>query len=242
MKDQFVKRFESLSEDFIYYMRSVEHLKDNTVQNYISWLKFLSESYPIDEKIEEKDIIKILEQEKKSCLERSKYKTPKSISDFKSALNKFRLFLASRNNEENILYQIQNDLTLNSTEKEMIIQARVGQGKFRSDLISYWKGCSISNCTEIDLLVASHIKPWKYSTNAERLDVYNGLLLLPNYDKLFDRGYLTFTPEGKVLYSQRLSPLSLKILGLTEDLCLRRIEKTHKPYLEYHNMHCFIEK
>ena len=60
MKDQFVKRFESLSEDFIYYMRSVEHLKDNTVQNYISWLKFLSESYPIDEKIEEKDIIKIL--------------------------------------------------------------------------------------------------------------------------------------------------------------------------------------
>ena len=71
MKDQFVKRFESLSEDFIYYMRSVEHLKDNTVQNYISWLKFLSESYPIDEKIEEKDIIKILEQEKKSCLERS---------------------------------------------------------------------------------------------------------------------------------------------------------------------------
>lgn len=50
MKDQFVKRFESLSEDFIYYMRSVEHLKDNTVQNYISWLKFLSESYPIDEK------------------------------------------------------------------------------------------------------------------------------------------------------------------------------------------------
>ena len=71
MKDQFVKRFESLSEDFIYYMRSVEHLKDNTVQNYISWLKFLSESYPIDEKIEEKDIIKILEQEKKSCLERN---------------------------------------------------------------------------------------------------------------------------------------------------------------------------
>lgn len=242
MKDQFVKRFESLSEDFIYYMRSVEHLKDNTVQNYISWLKFLSESYPIDEKIEEKDIIKILEQEKKSCLERNKYKTPKSISDFKSALNKFHLFLASRNNEENILYQIQNDLTLNSTEKEMIIQARVGQGKFRSDLISYWKGCSITNCTEIDLLAASHIKPWKYSTNAERLDVYNGLLLLPNYDKLFDRGYLTFTPEGKVLYSQRLSSLSLKILGLTEDLCLRRIEEAHKPYLEYHNKHCFIEK
>ena len=72
-------------------------------------------------------------------------------------------------------------------------------------MIKYWDGCAISKCSLTDMLVASHIKPWKDSTNDERLDVFNGLLLLPNYDKLFDLGYLTFTSEGKAIYSKLLS-------------------------------------
>ena len=88
-----------------------------------------------------------------------------------------------------------------STEAEALVKARVGQGKFRNNLIEYWKGCSVTNCKYITILIASHIKPWKDSSNKERLDVYNGLLLLPNIDKLFDKGYISFRDTGKIMIS-----------------------------------------
>jgi predicted restriction endonuclease len=52
--------------------------------------------------------------------------------------------------------------------------------------------------------VASHIKPWRASDNTERLDTYNGLLLLPNLDKAFDLGFITFTERGRIIVSNQL--------------------------------------
>jgi hypothetical protein len=74
---------------------------------------------------------------------------------------------------ENILGE---EISIN-TEKEELIKCRIGQGKFREKLIEYWKGCSITGFNDLDLLMASHIKPWRASSSEERLDVYNGLLL-----------------------------------------------------------------
>ncbi|ARF66915.1 hypothetical protein B7C51_02510 [Paenibacillus larvae subsp. pulvifaciens] len=71
---------------------------------------------------------------------------------------------------------------------------------------------------EPSLLIASHIKLWKYSTNIERLDKYNGLLLCPNHDKLFDQGLITFTDEGKIIISSLLTPKTKNKLKLTENL------------------------
>ncbi|MDX1521473.1 MAG: HNH endonuclease signature motif containing protein, partial [Anaerolineae bacterium] len=68
---------------------------------------------------------------------------------------------------------------LSDTEREAIIQSRIGQGKFRTMLINYWQCCAVTGCQNETLLRASHIKPWRNSKNEERLDVYNGLLLIP---------------------------------------------------------------
>ena len=78
--------------------------------------------------------------------------------------------------------------TLQETTRQSVILSRIGQGQFRTDLIEYWQGCSISGCKQIEVLRASHIKPWRSSSNTERLDLYNGLLLLPNLDACFDSG------------------------------------------------------
>ena len=93
---------------------------------------------------------------------------------------------------------------LEETEREALIKARVGQGPFRDGLFARWKGCSVTGCQVPDLLVASHIKPWsKCTTPAERLGAANGLLLIPNLDKLFDRGFITFDLK----FTMRISPL-----------------------------------
>lgn len=129
---------------------------------------------------------------------------------------------------------------LTETEKQVIIQARIGQGYFRNNLIDYWKGCAITSCANTSLLIASHIKPWRSSNNEERIDTFNGLLLLPNYDKLFDLGYITFDEKGRLVCSKFLSEKDKRILELNNHLSLTRIEEKHKIYLEYHSEYCFL--
>ena len=126
------------------------------------------------------------------------------------------------------------------TQKEVILKARVGQDLFRQRLIEYWGGCAVTGCGNREILVASHIKPWKDANNDERLDKFNGLLLIPNYDKLFDKGYLTFLPNGEIKYSKRLSRNDKLLLGLKEGIALKCIDERHKVYLKYHNDRCFF--
>lgn len=95
---------------------------------------------------------------------------------------------------------------LESTEQDSLIKARVGQGAFREGLIKRWKGCSVTQCGAIDFLVASHIKPWsRCETVAERLGTANGLLLLPNLDRAFDRGFISFDDKFRILVSPTLA-------------------------------------
>jgi len=130
-------------------------------------------------------------------------------------------------------FKIQKN-NLSQTEREAIIQSRVGQGLFRSNLIRYWQGCSVTGYQNIDILRASHIKPWRYSTNEERLDFFNGLLLLPNLDILFDLGFISFTNDGNILISSNLNPDEYKILGISSTMKLRKIEKGHIKFIEFH--------
>lgn len=81
-----------------------------------------------------------------------------------------------------------NDSDIESTEKEQVTKARKGQGKFRKNVIKKENKCRLTGVNKKDLLIASHIKPWKVSSNSERLDGNNGLLLSPHVDKLFDKG------------------------------------------------------
>ena len=89
--------------------------------------------------------------------------------------------------------------------------------------------------------MASHIKPWRDSDNQERLDAYNGLLLIPNYDKMFDKGYISFSTEGKIIISPLLTSNDRKELKLSPDAHLRFIAPQHQKYLEYHREHCLLK-
>ena len=135
---------------------------------------------------------------------------------------------------------LEDDDTIKITEKDSIVKSRIGQGIFRNNLIEYWHGCAISQCPLTWMLIASHIKPWRDADNQERLDTYNGLLLLPNYDKLFDLGYISFNPKGKIMCSRLLDKFDREAIGLTSDLHLVKLENQHLKYLKYHNENCFL--
>lgn len=121
------------------------------------------------------------------------------------------------------------------TERQALIVARRGQGKFRDQLIERWKSCSVTNFGPKAVLVASHIIPWwKCESNEERLDVNNGLLLTPNIDKLFDRGLVTFDQDGRIRLSPNLNAAEAANLGVHDALRLRNVPETLKPYLYRH--------
>ncbi len=97
--------------------------------------------------------------------------------------------------------EIQNSRRI-ITQKELLINARMGQGKFRQDVIRIEKKCRVTGLCNADLLIASHIKPWSKCNDEERLNGYNGLLLSPHLDKLFDSGHLSFQDNGDMILSQ----------------------------------------
>lgn len=129
--------------------------------------------------------------------------------------------------------------TLQETTRESVIQSHIGQGQFRASLVQYWQCCSVTGCKQIELLRASHIKPWRDSSNAERLDVFNGLLLLPNLDACFDSGLISFDNNGVIIISSNLSETTLEQLGINSSLKLLRVEQRHKVFLSFHRENVF---
>jgi hypothetical protein len=83
---------------------------------------------------------------------------------------------------------IQNDTRVKSeTTRQALINARLGHGQFRVDLERRWNGrCALTGCGITAMLRASHIKPWAKSSNHDRLNPDNGLLLAAHVDALFD--------------------------------------------------------
>ncbi len=136
-------------------------------------------------------------------------------------------------NEEEIINQI-NLSNLNKTEKKQLIDSRIGQGIFRQKLIDYWGACSVTGFKNKKLLKASHIKPWKMSSNKERLDLFNGLLLLPNLDTAFDQGLITFDNKGRIILSSKLCEDDFDLLGIKKEMKIR-INKEHWKYMKFHN-------
>ena len=132
------------------------------------------------------------------------------------------------------------DTSTTKTEKQSLIQARVGQGRFRAELIHLWNGrCSVTGYPDSRVLIASHIKPWFSSSNKERLDPNNGLLLTPNLDKVFDRGLISFDSNtGKILFSPNIVEPSA--LGLSDKMSISKLDATTSNYLLYHQRQVFL--
>jgi hypothetical protein len=128
-----------------------------------------------------------------------------------------------------------------TTEAERLVVQRVGQGVFRAGLMEYWEGrCAITGLAVPELLRASHIKPWAAcETDAERLDVFNGLLLAPNLDAAFDRGLLTFSDAGAPVVSAKLGDSDRAALGLSGALPPLPLATGHQRYLLWHRSKVF---
>jgi HNH endonuclease len=160
-------------------------------------------------------------------------------SMYSVALNQYAAFLADLGNHQ--LYEdvdaILSDETLTGTERSSQIVTRIGQGAFRADLIEYWNGCSLTGYSDTRLLVASHIKPWRFAIGGERLDPYNGLLLLPNLDKVFDKGLIKFETTGQIVISNEIE--TPEILGLQTDMSVN-LADNHQNYMDYHRDHVFL--
>ena len=131
---------------------------------------------------------------------------------------------------------------LDETIRTAVIRSRIGQGRFRADLINYWGSCAVTGCQVTDLLRASHIKPWRDSNNNERLDPFNGFLLIPNLDAAFDRGLISFANDGIILISNDLDEEALLQLGINHSMNLRQVEESHFQYLQFHREKFGFEK
>lgn len=123
---------------------------------------------------------------------------------------------------------------LGETEIDRIVRQRVGQGYFRAALIDYWGRCPLTGVTEREMLRASHIVSWAdCASDAERLDVFNGLLLSAHWDAAFDVGLVSFADDGSVLVKPELSVETASVLGVTTAPRLH-LEDGHRVQLARH--------
>lgn len=132
-------------------------------------------------------------------------------------------------------------LSSSLTHRDALSKIRVGQSGFRGRALELWGyKCSVTSVSFCGMLIASHIKPWRESNDFERLDEKNCLMLIPNLDRLFDAGLITFSPTtGKVILSERVDPGLWKNVGVDESFHLRFIPDRTEDYLRYHNRYIF---
>lgn len=138
--------------------------------------------------------------------------------------------------EEHEMDVLRQDDRVIETDRQAIVLARRGQGLFKERVMRIERSCRITGVTRPEHLRASHCKPWRDATNDERLDGENGLLLTPNADHLFDRGFIGFESNGDVLISPVADRESLSRMGLDPNrpLNVGRFGDGQKRYLEFH--------
>ena len=123
----------------------------------------------------------------------------------------------------------------NETERKGLVTSRIGQGAYRKSVLFRWDfKCAVTKYNKPDILIASHIVPWKDASNEERLDVDNGILLSPNYDALFDQHLISFENNGKIILSESLLSSKFEELGVTGKEVIRNFSSGNKNFLEKH--------
>lgn len=138
------------------------------------------------------------------------------------------------------LEEIRADPAIVETERAQLVRARVGQGLFRERVARIERSCRVTGVSDLRHLRASHIKPWRFSTNQERLDGANGLLLAPHVDHLFDRGFISFADDGRLLVSPQLDPVVLQSWGIDTDRKAGGFTAAQKHYLAHHRATAFV--
>lgn len=157
------------------------------------------------------------------------------------ALNLLRFFdleymLNSGSESDLDLIGVEDDTT-----RKRLVDARLGQGKYREDLIGIWGSCAITGAEDPKLLIASHVMPWRTANNSQRLDPNNGLLLSPSYDRAFDQGLITFDETGTIILDQGQEN-SLLRTGVTPHARLRHYSRELEEYMHFHRSNEFRKR
>lgn len=120
------------------------------------------------------------------------------------------------------------------------------QEKFKIEVHDYMAKCPFTNISDERLLTASHIKPSKICENENKIDeakdYYNGLTLTPTFDRLFDKGYITFSDDGKLICGTEISVYNWGKLSInpTQFKTYNILPKGREKYLKYHRENVFL--
>jgi putative restriction endonuclease len=125
------------------------------------------------------------------------------------------------------------------TFKEQLIKARRGQGVFRSNVLLTEESCRVTGVTDSKHLRASHIKPWKAANDSERLSGFNGLLLSPHIDHLFDKGYISFSNNQELLVVPDVKADLLEKWGIDAGARVGDFNQEQQSFLEFHRIEVF---
>jgi putative restriction endonuclease len=137
--------------------------------------------------------------------------------------------------------QIISSPIIPETTRLALVRARRGQGQFKENVFQLERACRVTRVDNPTHLIASHIKPWRVSSNEERLAGSNGLLLTPTIDHLFDRGFITFEETGALAISPVADPISLRRMGVAAgDVNVGRFNAAQKFFLEFHHKNVFL--
>lgn len=151
------------------------------------------------------------------------------LNDYQKALNEL-ICTAEANSD------------IKGEEYECLVKQRANQGVFRDQMLKrFHKRCALCSVSNESFLIASHIKPWSKSDPNEKLSKFNGLLLCPNHDKLFDKGYISFSDEGQIMISSQLSDMDKIFLNVNDKMKIsdELISEEMKVYLYYHRTNVF---
>ena len=124
--------------------------------------------------------------------------------------------------------------TSGDVERLQLGLARRGQGVFKYNVRLIESECRLTGVSDQRHLRASHIKPWRTSTSAEKIDGSNGLLMSPHVDHLFDRGLISFRSTGEIIRSPLLTGDVMKRWHLESIETVGRFSSEQDSYLEYH--------
>lgn len=138
--------------------------------------------------------------------------------------------------ERRLEEQVETDTSVQETDREAIIRARCGQGLFKQRVMRIETHCRITGVDNPAHLLASHCKPWRDSSNEERLNGENGLLLTPSIDHLFDRGFIGFEDSGNLIISPVAHKSSLYRMGVETDRLINvgTFTEGQRQFLDFH--------
>ena len=145
--------------------------------------------------------------------------------------------------ERKIELDITEDTSLKETERVAIVKARIGQGIFKDRVSLIESKCRVTGVDNPAHLIASHCKPWRDSTNQQRLDGENGLLLTPSIDHLFDRGFIGFENNGVLIISPVAHRASLQRMGveIQKTINVGGFTSGQKQFLDFHRNSVFLQ-